>query len=132
MEMRISRLLVGLAAFIAVHVAAGAASADYVCGASYRPSTTAGMGSEGYLTFSIYTGKDCTGTPVSNYWFCSTGATSANCTSSASYRYERQGLLASYRALVDAIANNVKVFVASGACNGGSGACANYVHFWAD
>src|SRR5687767_9588939 len=98
--MRISKLLVGLVAFIAVHVTARAASADYVCGTSFRPSTSAGFGSEGYVGVTVYTGKDCTGTLVANYWLCSTGATSTSCPSSASNRYERQGLLAAYRALM--------------------------------
>jgi hypothetical protein len=130
--MRISRLLVGLVAFIAVHVTAGAASADYVCGTGYRPSTTAGHGSEGYVLASVYTGKDCTGTLVASYWLCSTGATSTGCASSASARYERQGLLAVYRALMDAVVNDVRVFVSTTTCNGGAAGCATYPNFWAD
>jgi hypothetical protein len=129
--MRISRLLVGLVAFIAVHVTAGAASADYVCGTSYRPSTI-GLGSEGYVSASVYTGKDCTGTLVGSYWLCSTGATATNCASSANSRYERQGLLAAYRALMDAVVNNVRVFVSTTTCNGGAAGCATYPNFWAD
>jgi hypothetical protein len=74
-----------LFAFVAVALA-GTARADYVCQTEILPAAAGspyGYGDGGYVVMETMTGKNCTGTIVGTFSFCSTGATSSSCASAA-------------------------------------------------
>ena len=130
--MKLKSLLVAVGAFLAVGTASRYASAEYVCSVSYRPASNTSTGSDGYVYYSTYSGPDCTGTFTSSLYLCSGGSTSSACASSTTYRYERQGLLALYHALTDALIYNTYVYPGQTTCNGGTAGCGSYVTIYAD
>jgi hypothetical protein len=128
---RMKKWVVAGAAFSALALGSGAASADYVCSASYRPINSTSTGSEGYIVFSLYTETACSGDLIQSYYMSSTGATSTSCATS-SYRWERQGLLAMIGALQRAASDNQSVNPTVTTCNGGASGCLAYPKFASD
>jgi hypothetical protein len=96
----IIRLLVPFVAFAVFSLTSGKASAayDFVCWVRVTPGSST-MGSNGYLTVSLYTQADCAGSFVGSYNLCSAGATSGGCASSTTYRYSEAALHAHLIAL---------------------------------
>jgi hypothetical protein len=87
---------------------AQASATGYVGAAYYLPN--GGLGSYGYLTVSVYSGSDSTGTYLGTFYVCSTGATSSTCIDS-SYYYREAPLMGLYQNLERSETWNQKVYV---------------------
>jgi len=119
-------------AFAGLSLSAGSAKADYICEAWFSPLDTLGKGNNGFVQFYTYSGPDCTGSYLNFYNLCSTGATSSQCINNSSFHYTSAELLATWDAVRDALALNLRVGVPGNACIGGSGFCAGYVYLEAN
>jgi hypothetical protein len=121
--------LVGLAVVLAGISAAGVASASEVCDLFYLPSSST-LGSYGYIYFTLFTGANCSGSFVGEYWLCSSNATSQVCASTSSYSFTSDGeLMGMSNQLLQAIIYNVPTTVNTATCNGGGSGCATTVGF---
>jgi len=129
--MKLKNGLLALGAFLVVATGSGVARADYVCSVGLRPGS-GGMGSEGYLYFSLYSGPDCSGDFKSGNYFCTGGATSSLCANSVTYKYERHSLLAAYRSALDALIHNAYVYLGTSTCYVGGSGCAAYLSIYSD
>lgn len=126
-------LLLGpIVAFAASVLWSGAAHAEYLCSVDFTPLDTLGKGSSGYIQFTTYTGQDCTGTFLSSWNVCTTGATSSGCIANSSFYYTSSELLATLDNLRDALIWNVRVSIFGNVCNGGSGFCVGHVSLQGD
>jgi hypothetical protein len=103
------------------------AAEGFICYSTYRTNPTS-LGSEGNVSFTVWSEPDCSGSMVGGYVLCSTGATAASCATSAN-RYERNGLLAYFGAMQRAAAARQPVNVSTALCNSGASTCAGYVYF---
>lgn len=126
--MWIKKLLIAGAALAGLMLGTSEAKADYVCSVRYFPGSTS-LGSEGYTYLFTTSAPDCAGT-VDITYFCTTGASSTACPASATYRYERHGILALFQALQRASTADQYVIPVVVACNGTGGTtCGAYVSF---
>jgi len=114
--------------FAVVCLLPGVAKADYICDAFFSPLTTINKGTSGYVQFTTYTGPDCSGSFISSWSICSTGATATSCINNTQFHYTLTQLLARWDAVRLALSSNVRVNVPGNTCIGGSGFCAGYVN----
>jgi hypothetical protein len=130
--MKLGKVLSSAVLFALTSMAASSASAEYVCYVTYYASAPA-FGNGGYL-YAMYTsGPSCTGTFSIGHHYCTDGATSVNCASATTFRYNQNGLLAMLRELRAAAAADQRVVPYNSACNGGgSGVCGAAVYFWSN
>ena len=132
--MWVKKLLVVAMAFAGVMFGAGEAKATnaYVCNASYIPSSST-RGTQGFVHFLLTTEPQCEGSMVGGrfYFLCSGSATSSDCPSSASYHYERHGLLAYLQGFQRAQESGQLVGLSTLVdCNGSTGnLCAGPIYF---
>jgi len=126
------KLIASFVAFTGISLSAGVASAtnSYICYAYYYPGSSA-QGSNGYVSASLYTGADCTGTPVASYVICSSSATSSACPVTSGYWYNSDVKIVGIATkIIDAAQWNLPVQTTGDSCIGGGGGCLAYFNFY--
>src|SRR5262245_21913625 len=125
------RRSVCLAAFAMISLSAGAASAatgNYVCSAAYVPGSSS-VGSHGYVTVTVFSGPDCTGTFLGGFFLCSSNATSSVCSNQSTYLATSDSEIATMATkVIDAAQWNMPVTVDTTSCIGGGFGCVKQVN----
>jgi hypothetical protein len=124
--MQFSKILGSALVFSAVSLGSTAAFADYVCNSVYFP-VTGTLGNEGYVYASYYSAPNCGGSLLYTRFYCTGTATNTLC--SATYRYERAGLLEMYAGLKYAASVDQLVTGSASGCIGGGTGCGGQVYF---
>jgi hypothetical protein len=124
------KIAVSLLALTTTSLLAATASADYFCNASYRPYSST-YGNAGFITATVYSGPDCTGSLVGTRIICTTGATSTSCPVASFHRTDSQ-LQADVMPILYAIDKNVKFLGTYAVCIGGASGCFVAPNFYAN
>jgi hypothetical protein len=120
-----------VAVFGLVSLFATAASADFVCAATYFPVGASGtLGNNGAVAITLNTAANCAGTQTGIRDICTAGATSTVCP--AGVVYSEAALLNMYQALVHAVDTNIRISGQVATCIGGGTACWTNISFLAN
>lgn len=139
MKKTIWSILLGAAVLTFPGVALADNVQGYICSTSYTPGSPTGAGNNGVITFTLYTGPNCTGSPIPNplssYYFCSTvaggGAPSHQaCSNNALYRYTSKDASAAFARLMSRLAKfDYQITLSRGPCVQGGSFCAQTISF---
>ena len=131
--MKLKNLILGIAAFVAVGLQTGIASADYLCQVNNPTinSSASGFGNAGGMYFNTYTGKDCTGSLIRHYYVCSPGTTFGQCTKNTNVLYDRDTILSLFSAMRTAQMDDQRVSITIAQCNDNTTTCFGGISFMA-
>ncbi len=118
---------------LCVSLHANAASVSgYPCNVTYYPpSPNAAYGEHGYFQVVLEEGKNCEGTSVGYFNFCSTGASSTNCTTNSTYHYDADTLRMLFSEVRSHLSSERRVVVSHDqSCSYNN--CGTSISFWAN